>query len=123
MDSSFCDALEEVLARFGQPEIFNTDQGSQFTGIGRAGGGGDPDLHGWPRALDGQDVHRRPWRSLKYEDVYLKGRNNRLPRSQTACEDVTSPSAAQTALEKSVSLLKTGAARHLCLLKTVNCRE
>src|SRR5208283_3730084 len=61
MDVSFClGALEDALARHGKPEIFNTDQGSQFTSrLHRgAGGGRDQDLHGWSRALDGQRVHR-----------------------------------------------------------------
>ena len=51
LDASFCvEALEEALARYGKPEIFNTDQGSQFTS---------------------SDFIERLWRSLKYEAVYL----------------------------------------------------
>ena len=52
MDISFClAALEEALARFGRPEIFNTDQGSQFTSAAFTGALAerrDQDLHGWP---------------------------------------------------------------------------
>jgi putative transposase len=75
MDTEFCrEALEEALARYGRPEIFNTDQGSQFTsaefldvlkkrGIGIS--------------MDGKGAWRdnvfveRLWRSAKYEEVYL----------------------------------------------------
>jgi putative transposase len=75
LDSSFCvDALEEALARFGPPEIFNTDQGAQFTadaftkvlrdrGIAIS-------MDGKGRCLDNVFVERL-WRSLKYEEVYL----------------------------------------------------
>jgi putative transposase len=77
MDSSFCvDALEEALARFGQPEIFNTDQGSQFTGAAFTGvlvaAGIRISMDGRGRWMDNVFVERL-WRSLKYEDVYLKG--------------------------------------------------
>ena len=62
MDVEFCiEALEEALARFGRPEIFNTDQGSQFTSprfTGLLQRGRDADLHGRPRTLDGQRLHR-----------------------------------------------------------------
>ena len=76
MDSSFCvEALEEALARHGAPEIFNTDQGSQFTSEDFT----DPllergiriSMDGRGRWLDNVFVERL-WRSLKYEEVYLK---------------------------------------------------
>ena len=77
MDVSFClAALEEALARFGRPEIFNTDQGSQFTSRRlhrRARRSRRRDLHGRPRPLDGQRLHRTAVAVAKYEDVYLKG--------------------------------------------------
>ena len=75
LDTSFCvDALEEAFERFGQPEIFNTDQGSQFTsedfttplrdrGIAIS-------MDGKGRCLDNVFVERL-WRSVKYEEVYL----------------------------------------------------
>ena len=75
LDSRFCvAALEDALCR-GRPEIFNTDQGSQFTG--------DHFLdvqrhHGVAISMDGRGRFsdnifvERLWRSLKYEDVYLK---------------------------------------------------
>ena len=77
MDTSFCvDALEEALARFGRPEIFNTDQGSQFTSAvftdALAAAGIRISMDGRGRWLDNVFIERL-WRSLKYEEVYLKG--------------------------------------------------
>ena len=77
MDVSFCvSALEEALARFGKPEIFNTDQGSQFTSaafIGTlAAAGIRISMDGRGRWMDNVFIERL-WRSLKYEDIYLKG--------------------------------------------------
>jgi putative transposase len=75
LDSSFCvDALEEALATFGQPEIFNTDQGAQFTAdaftkVLRSRGIAIS-MDGKGRCLDNVFVERL-WRSLKYEEVYL----------------------------------------------------
>jgi len=75
LDPRFCvDALEEALERFGKPEIFNSDQGSQFTaaefieplrerGIAIS-------MDGRGRCLDNVFIERL-WRSLKYEEVYL----------------------------------------------------
>jgi putative transposase len=76
LEAAFCiEAVEEALARYGQPEIFNTDQGSQFTS------------HDFTSVLlkneiaismDGKGAWRdnvfveRLWRSIKYEEVYLK---------------------------------------------------
>jgi putative transposase len=77
MDSSFCvSALEEALARFGTPEIFNTDQGSQFTSAAFTGtlaaAGVKISMDGRGRWMDNVFIERL-WRSLKHEDVYLKG--------------------------------------------------
>lgn len=76
MTTDFCvEALDEALARFGTPEIFNTDQGAQFT---------DADFtdtlkeHAIAISMDGKGrwidnvFVERLWRSVKYEDVYLK---------------------------------------------------
>jgi putative transposase len=76
MDVSFClDALDEALARFGKPEIFNTDQGSQFTSADFTGrlevAGIRISMDGRGRWLDNVFVERL-WRSLKYEEVHLK---------------------------------------------------
>jgi putative transposase len=77
MDASFCvAALEEALARFGTPEIFNTDQGSQFTSAAFTGtlaaAGVKISMDGRGRWMDNVFIERL-WRSLKHEDVYLKG--------------------------------------------------
>jgi putative transposase len=77
MDSSFCvSALEEALSRFGRPEIFNTDQGSQFTSAAFTGKLKEADIKismdGRGRWMDNVFIERL-WRSLKHEDIYLKG--------------------------------------------------
>jgi len=77
MDVSFCvAALEEALARFGKPEIFNTDQGSQFTSAAFTGvlasAGIRISMDGRGRWMDNVFIERL-WRSLKYEDICLKG--------------------------------------------------
>jgi putative transposase len=77
MDTSFClAALEDALARFGKPEIFNTDQGSQFTSAAftdaLAAAGIKISMDGRGRWMDNVFIERL-WRSLKHEDVYLKG--------------------------------------------------
>jgi putative transposase len=77
MDVSFCvSALEEALARYGKPEIFNTDQGSQFTSAAFTGAlmaaGVKISMDGRGRWIDNVFVERL-WRSLNHEDIYLKG--------------------------------------------------
>jgi putative transposase len=76
LDGAFClDMLEEALGQ-GQPEIFNTDQGVQFTACAWTGrlesAGVAVSMDGRGRCLDNVFVERL-WRSVKYEDVYLKG--------------------------------------------------
>ena len=80
MDAGFCvDCLEEAIKNFGVPEIFNTDQGSQFTSDSFTGvlikNGITISMDGRGRALDNIFVERL-WRTVKYEDVYLKGYEN-----------------------------------------------
>ena len=75
MDVEFClEALEEALARFGRPEIFNTDQGSQFTSprftAVLQAAGVRISMDGRGRWMDNVFIERL-WRSLKYECVYL----------------------------------------------------
>lgn len=77
MDSAFCvDCLEEALRAHGKPEIFNSDQGSQFTSTAFTGvlkrEGIVISMDGRGRAFDNIFVERL-WRNVKYEDVYLKG--------------------------------------------------
>ena len=75
LDADFCvAALDEALARFGKPEIFNTDQGSQFTSIDFTGVLKREEI---AISMDGRGCWRdnvfveRLWRSVKYEEVYL----------------------------------------------------
>src|SRR5215467_2632952 len=75
LDADFCvEALEEALARYRRPEIFNTDQGSQFTSDDFTGTlkrhGVTISMDGKGRCMDNIFVERL-WRSLKYEEVYL----------------------------------------------------
>jgi putative transposase len=75
LDGSFClEMLEEALST-GRPEVFNTDQGAQFTaaaGTGRLESAGVAvSMDGRGRCLDNVFVER-PWRSVKYEEVYLQ---------------------------------------------------
>lgn len=75
LDAVFCiEAIEEALARYGRPEIFNTDQGSQFTSFGFTailkGAGVAISMDGRGRCMDNIFIERL-WRSLKYEAVYL----------------------------------------------------
>ena len=77
LDSGFCvDCLEQALRAYGVPEIFNTDQGCQFTSDAFTGvlktHGIVISMDGRGRALDNIFVERL-WRSVKHEDVYLKG--------------------------------------------------
>jgi putative transposase len=77
MEAAFCvDCLEEALRIHGKPEIFNSDQGSQFTSDAFIGvlkkEGVVISMDGRGRAFDNIFVERL-WRNVKYEDVYLKG--------------------------------------------------
>lgn len=76
MEAAFCvEALEEALARHGKPGVFNTDQGSQFTGGNFTG---VLLKAGVAISMDGRGAWRdnvfveRLWRSIKYEEVYLR---------------------------------------------------
>ncbi len=76
LDGSFCiECLESALQKYGVPEIFNTDQGYQFTATAFTDllkeRGIQISMDGRGRALDNIFVERL-WRTLKYEDVYLK---------------------------------------------------
>jgi len=76
METGFCvEALQEAIDRFGAPEIFNTDQGVQFTSADfideLAGNGVRISMDGKGRYLDNIFIERL-WRSLKYEDIFIK---------------------------------------------------
>jgi len=75
LDASFCvEALQEALSK-GRPDIFNTDQGAQFTGVAFTG---LLEQHGVRISMDGKGSYNdnlfieRLWRTVKYEEVYLK---------------------------------------------------
>ena len=75
LTTDFClEAVQEALARYGTPEIFNTDQGCQFTSQEFTGLLKD---HGIQISMDGKGCWRdnvfveRLWKSIKYEEVYL----------------------------------------------------
>jgi putative transposase len=76
LDTSFCiEALEEALQKYGTPNIFNTDQGSQFTSLEFTN---VLKNHGIQISMDGQGRWRdnvfieRLWKTVKYQEVYLK---------------------------------------------------
>jgi len=76
METGFCvEALQEALDRYGSPDIFNTDQGAQFTSAEFSSvltiSGVRISMDGKGRYLDNIFIERL-WRSLKYEDVYIK---------------------------------------------------
>jgi len=75
LETAFCiEAVEEALSRYGKPEIFNTDQGSQFTALEFVRVLKDA---GVAISMDGKGAWRdnvfveRLWRTMKYEEVYL----------------------------------------------------
>ena len=77
MDEAFCvECLEEALEAEGVPEIFNSDQGSQFTGEAFTGvlkaRGIKISMDGKGRALDNVMIERL-WRTVKYDDIYVRG--------------------------------------------------
>lgn len=80
LEADFCiEAVEEALARHGAPEIFNTDQGSQFTSIEFIKVLADREIK---ISMDGKGAWRdnvfveRLWRTIKYEEVYLRAYAN-----------------------------------------------
>ena len=76
LDGSFCLEMLEDALRGGKPEVFNTDQGVQFTAAAFTGrleaAGVAVSMDGRGRALDNVSVERL-WRSVKYEEIYIKG--------------------------------------------------
>lgn len=87
MEASFCvDALTDALHEHGPPEIFNTDQGAQFTSDDFTGVLAD---HRVPISMDGRRrwvdnvFIERLWRSVKYEEIYLKAYDNGIQARQS----------------------------------------
>lgn len=90
MDASFCcEALDEALAKYGNPEIFNSDQGAQFTSeafISRLTARHiSISMDGRGRALDNIFVERL-WRTVKYQNVYIKGYETIHEAQEGLCE-------------------------------------
>ena len=109
LGAEFCvEALEEALAHYGRPEIFNTDQGSQFTSDDFTGTLKRHEItismDGKGRCMDNIFVERL-WRSLKYEEVYLMPMR-RSPRPRPAL----APGSASTITSASIRAL--GTTRH-----------
>ncbi len=80
MEAEWCtEVLKEAIAEFGKPEIFNTDQGAQFTSNTFTqvlkGNLIQISMDGKGRAIDNIFVERI-WKSVKYEDIYLKSYQN-----------------------------------------------
>jgi putative transposase len=76
LDTAFCiEAVGEALAKYDKPEVFNTDQGSQFTSLAFTA---LLKSHEIAISMDGKGAWRdnvfveRPWRTIKYEEVYLR---------------------------------------------------
>ena len=92
LESDFCvEALEDAFSRFGRPEIFNTDQGSQYTSKDFTGKLLDEgiliSMDGKGRALDNVIIERF-WRTLKYEEIYLKNyAEKRVPEVYNGLEE------------------------------------
>lgn len=90
LDAAFCvEALQEALSKYGSPDIFNTDQGSQFTSqvfINElASRSISISMDGRGRCLDNIFVERL-WRSVKYENVYLYGYRS-IPEARAGLTD------------------------------------
>jgi len=87
MTPDFCvEALEEALARHGSPEIFNSDQGSQFTSEAFTSvlkaAGAKISMDGKGRWIDNVFIERL-WRSVKYEEVYLRAYDS-VPKARAS---------------------------------------
>lgn len=106
MDASFCkEALDEAIAKYGPPEIMNTDQGSQFTGAAWTSTLAEAEvkisMDGRGRYLDNIFIERL-WRSLKQEAVYLHELTDGFVAERVISEWITFYNADRphTALEK-----------------------
>jgi putative transposase len=90
LDVAFCvEALQEAIARYGPPEIFNSDQGSQFTSNSFTGclkaAGVQISMDGRGRCHDNIFIERL-WRSLKYELIYLMAFENGKHLNKEVCQ-------------------------------------
>jgi putative transposase len=119
MEVGFCiEALEEALARHGRPDIVNTDQGSQFTSASFTG---ILIRNGIAISMDGKGAWRdnvfveRVWRSVKYEEVYLRAYDTvpKLAPRSVATSTSTTPSV----------LIRALTGRHQTMLTSGACRR
>jgi putative transposase len=135
LEADFCvEALEEALAKHGKPEIFNTDQGSQFTSVDFTG---VLKKHGVSISMDGKGSWRdnvfveRLWRSVKYEEVVCCGnllrsgagqlyrRWRKVLRRRSAGAVFKPPQAARVKSSRGERCWKRrGSPRQVCLMKT-----
>ena len=119
MEAAFCvETLEDALARHGKPEIFNTDQGSQFTGAAFTGVLAS---NGIAISMDGKGAWRdnvfveRLWRSVKYEEVYLRAYETRQRGRDTRSADISTSTMAAVrirALTTAPRIKPTSTSRH-----------
>jgi putative transposase len=93
MDVSFClEAVEEALSKYGKPQIFNTDQGSQFTGEAFTEQLRKNDIQ---ISMDGKGCWRdnvfveRIWKTIKYEEVYLRATTTRSRKREPPWESTS----------------------------------
>src|SRR5262245_61108763 len=94
MEAAFCvETLQDALARHGKPDVFNTDQGSQFTGQAFTGVLAD---NGIAISMDGKGAWRdnvfveRLWRRVKYKEVYLRAYDSVRRPSRRSADTSTS---------------------------------
>ena len=114
MEAAFCvETLEDALARHGKPEIFNTDQGSQFTGAAFTGVLAKNDI---AISMDGKGAWRdnvfveRLWRSVKYEEVYLRAYDS----ASAACASIGRLSLPEIKSERIDGAIRRGSAGREC---------
>ena len=114
MDAGFCvDCLEEAIKTYGTPEIFNSDQGSQFTSDAFTGvlinNAVTISMDGRGRALDNIFVERL-WRTVKYEEVYLKQHDTvqslLMGLTLTSCFITKSATINQKAIKRLIGFIK-----------------
>jgi transposase InsO family protein len=117
MEAAFCvETLEDALAHHDKPDIFNTDQSSQFTGVAFTGVLAD---NGITISMNGKGAWRdnvfveRLWRSVKYEEVYLRAYDSVSEARASIGQDLPRPPVTLSALNAS----QMGRRPRFCLLE------
>ena len=123
MEAAFCvETLEDVLARHGKPEIFNTDQGSQFTGSAFTG---VLTSNAIAISMDGKGAWRdnvfieRLWRSVKYEEVCICGPTKASARRATQSVDISISTTAHQNTHLAMCLKRRGFAGRDAILRGI----